>query len=284
MDNSESETCDETLVSRIQRHMPGWGAYIEYRNQIVHLTNTCTIDYLLFSIYVIKIKLAVDIRDIFPNFEHLNVINRIIGAIHGLNWNSARELWVVEVLKLNQTPIRKTLSLFGSERQWFLDYLKENQMFSLIKNCSINCERNGIVFSGEDYYSLFFEKKDNLILLKYYGQNELHCDLCNNQFRYKVEFKNNPSIIFIESIYERIYYNEIPHEVFFEGNTYSLICTTLFKDNHFTAVFYVDGLTYYSNDLGKIFTYFDHEAELKNNRRKSFVHFQTGTSVYVKQH
>ena len=74
-------------------------------------------------------------------------------------------------MKLDQKIEKNNLSLFGSEHERFISYLKEYQTHILIQTCTENCSENQKVIT-ETATNIFFEKLNGRVQLAYEFQGK----------------------------------------------------------------------------------------------------------------
>lgn len=161
-DNFIENSLNEGSLISIQEfisHVPKWGGSIEKNNKKIKVTNTCTIDYYLFAFwFLFKIS---------PNFlEGLNEIDElktqtlknIIQNIDKLNWNKAKELWILKIMNIEVLPEASSISLFGSELNQFTRYLSDFQKHQIIQKCKLNCVFNENLIIREDSDVIYFKK------------------------------------------------------------------------------------------------------------------------------
>jgi hypothetical protein len=252
--DKETESVDDTIneiIPDFKAHVPLWGGDIMYRNKPVSVTNTCTIDYYLFSLWVLS-KIVPNFIENLPNLKHRDKIIEIISNIESLNWNGAKELWILDVMKYNENVKNNTISLFGSEDNRFLQFLSEYQEHALIQSCNISCRENGKVIR-EDASKIFFKKSQNVI--KLYSGYINYCKKCKKKITSQIRFKKNPSFIFIESMHSNIRFYQIPIYLTIAKIKYRLLCATVHKPGHFESIFNINEFLYLIDDLNQSTTY-----------------------------
>ncbi len=103
------EPLETFTIEKFESHIPKWGASIMFNNKNVTVTNTCTIDYLFFAIWIFSKKNVSFLRKIregeFPTYESLE---QILSSIDEHNWDMAKQLWIVDFInqKKNHLGIR----------------------------------------------------------------------------------------------------------------------------------------------------------------------------------
>jgi hypothetical protein len=94
--------------------------------QKLKIVNTCTIDYMLFSIWCVT-KLSENAEKKFKLFKKseckfLQYLHKISSLIEKLQWNRVKSLWILLILKLK--PENLEFSLFGTEYRFFVQYFR----------------------------------------------------------------------------------------------------------------------------------------------------------------
>ena len=85
-------------ISELKKHVPKWSAVIKYQNKNnVKVTNTCTIDYFLFAFWIL-FKIKPNFLEQIPLLSQTKIIFEIVSNIDQLNWNLARELWIINIM------------------------------------------------------------------------------------------------------------------------------------------------------------------------------------------
>ena len=69
-----------------------------------------TIDYFLFAFWVLQ-RLVPNFFDNIPMLDHTQTIKTIIDNINVYNWNNAKELMIVKIMKYKGKTFRKEISL-----------------------------------------------------------------------------------------------------------------------------------------------------------------------------
>ena len=60
--------------------------------------------------------------------------------IDALKWNEARQIWIIEVMKLKEKTTVDSISMFGSEYDMFIKYLINFQEYKFKQN-AVKIER-----------------------------------------------------------------------------------------------------------------------------------------------
>ena len=259
-----------------ETHIPKWSAEINYKGFIkVKVVNTCTIDYFLFALWVLD-KMYPAFLNLLPVIELSDILKKIINNIDLLNWNTARHLWIVEIMKYSKEPRNLRISLFGSEYDMFIKYLLIYQLHDVKQICTVSCLYNNKKISTTREVLMFKKSKDKVILNNFHLTS---CQICRKEIQFELEFVYKPNIIFVESP-GNLFIDEIPGSIQIGNDNFRLFCTTLHRSKHFIGVFEFDGIKYIVDDLhNKAFLMpLPNSNIIKDNYYKIF----TGTSLYFK--
>jgi hypothetical protein len=94
------------------------------------VTDTCTVDYYLLSFWILpQIDTAFTFK--IPKLQQTDSLISIINNIEKGNWNKAKEIWIVNIMKYSSE--QKIISLFGSEENMMFGYLIDYQLHKLIQ-------------------------------------------------------------------------------------------------------------------------------------------------------
>jgi hypothetical protein len=243
-----------TLVEFIS-HVPVWGAKIIFRDKIVNVSNTCTIDYFLLALWVLHKRVPNFIEGIIPQQElTLTLITQIIADIEDGFWDTARGLWILEVLKLS--PNSRDLSLFGSELKRFFSYWIKNQKHDLVQICQESCSENKKLILETSKEHIYFKKDQKNINgqkneIKLSTGFKTNCPVCKAKIDCEIRFLNIPNILFIESAWANIYVSDLPKIFTFDGRSFKFLCATVHsnQNHHFYGVFDLNDELYLVDDL-----------------------------------
>jgi hypothetical protein len=236
------------LLNEFSRRIPVWGGTIEYNGvSNVRVTNTCTIDYFLLALWLIR-KLQGNFAQRLPGIEKSQLLNQIVGYIENRNWNKAKEIYINRILEINLISYRNTVSLFGSEKRMFLNNMTEFQSHSIIQLCTEGCIFNNarVLRAGESEIYLI---KTPAGRIEVYSIVEGKCESCAALIRSKVRFENNPSFLFFETAYNNIYVQELPRHINIDNIDYRFLCATVSRPGHFIGLFEINNNLYKVNDL-----------------------------------
>jgi hypothetical protein len=247
--NFKSEIENDVRFKEFTSKIPKWGGNIEVKEEDydenekynefmaynnLPITNTCTIDYFLFSFWC-SYKFSVKCREII-NHES-SYIKKIVNLIQDDEWNRAKTIWI-----LTNNIIRSssdwTFSTFGTEFNFFVKFIISTQEHKITCN-NFNCKNATQSFSNKE---LQFIKKNNYCNLNV-------CDLCN------IHLMNNPFCLFIECLKtnsDTIEIIDLPPVLIIDNKRFQLLCFTFFKDNHFRSIFYINKSFYLIDDLKNI--------------------------------
>ena len=272
------------LIFDLRNHMPKWGGKIIYKDKLVAIKNTCSIDYLLFSLFVLY-KVVKDFLNNIPKLVHTNNLKLIVKHIDSLKWDDARQVFLINIAKYNQNVTE--IDTYGSEFDWLVQHLLVYQLFDLKKNCVIDCRENDLII-WKNANSLSFHKRENIVDL--FFLDDLVCTSCKNHIRYQVFFKNKPNFFYVESINpflqsqenmdSIIEVKEIPKELYIDNKKFSLLLTTINDGQHFRGIFFIEGNYYISDDIDQSFTLSNKNLSNRSNRYFDKRYFKTSTSLY----
>jgi hypothetical protein len=231
-------------LKEFKSHVPEWGGNIRFQNNYITLSDTCTIDYYLFSMWVIY-KQNTSILEGFKLFdsEKYRLIQSIISNIEKKYWDKAKELWVLKIMNYdisslnNNNNNNNNISLFGSEDMMFIQYIRKYQEYRLIQKCRQKCKKNNTIYRWDANYIFFKKFQDNLML--FYGYDK-KCSSCGHMISSEVDFTYNPTFLFIEPANQNTFINELPKTVEINGKIFKLLCATIhteLADGHFVGIF-----------------------------------------------
>ncbi|RMZ93403.1 hypothetical protein BpHYR1_037422 [Brachionus plicatilis] len=110
-------------MEQFKTRVPKWGAKIHYSGENdIKLTNTCCIDYFLFSFWC-AFKLNKRFLSEIPTLALTEKLKDIIRYVKVNNWDKVREIWVNNFMKLKIKPKNNSISVFGSEGERFIKYI-----------------------------------------------------------------------------------------------------------------------------------------------------------------
>jgi len=135
-------------LNNFKKHVPSWGGRFVNSEGLtrIRFINTCTIDYFLLGLwYATKIKIWFKTRLELINLNIKNLVLLIVDLIDKNEWNKAKSIWIVDVLK-KTTNENGVYDLFGDQTEVADIFLQTQQTYESFLNCS--CGRNHS-FGGE---------------------------------------------------------------------------------------------------------------------------------------
>jgi len=118
------------IIPDFTSHIPNWGGYFSYQGKKITVTNTCTIDSCLLSLWVMNKIIPAFIQKL-PQLEETKIIEEIIDYIERKDWNSARQNWYSKIMKNDLTNIN-LVDFYGEIQEYFMKYIYNFQTHSLI--------------------------------------------------------------------------------------------------------------------------------------------------------
>jgi hypothetical protein len=269
-------------IHDLEEKIPPWGAKINYHREIVKVTNTCSIDYLLFGLWVF-FKKNNNFIALLPDLKLRHNINKIVNYIEENNWDKVREVWIVDVMNLQENPSRKTISLFGTEYERFLQFIISFQAHSILQKCDSKCSSWKKIISSQRT-QIFYEKIESRIRIRNFVEN--NCKSCGNVIDIEYVFHQHPFGLYIESMTDNIFFNELPKQIELNGKSFELLFTTLHMPGHFIAILFINNEEYVINDLRKKAIYLP-KLDVVNlleksqrNKLSGYFNLKTVTSFY----
>ena len=249
-------------IKFLYEYLPNWGGRIDFDDEDLKflgdislvkgykITNTCTIDYFLFGVWLSS-KL---------NHKLLNVINekiddlvyrylsRIITKIEAKNWNKAKTLWINFILNNKKSAIRRSYSCLGNENEFFISFMRGTQEISYV--CvDDNCLRKNDVCRNKKEFQITFIERNNIYLSIF---DQEICSLCNKSLKF--EFKSIPCWLIFETLVRKgstpILIKDIPLDLTINDLSYKLLFATYHTNtNPFKSIFYIKNKFYSIDDL-----------------------------------
>jgi hypothetical protein len=102
--------------------------------------------------------------------------SHIFSKTHNIKWDLAKELWIKNIIKYNENTKKNSISLFGSESDYFTRHISEYQNHRLIQLCSKNCNLNQNVIIQTNCDKIYFKKQKGNVIL--YSGFERKCKNC----------------------------------------------------------------------------------------------------------
>ena len=124
----------DSLLDEFINHVPKWGAIINFNGNNIRLTDTCSIDYFLLALWYLSKLISSFLENIPVNFSISALINEIVHEIDNKQWDRAREIWILQVVKTFQVN-RGNISLFGGVDEMFINYFLNVQSHRRLQRC-----------------------------------------------------------------------------------------------------------------------------------------------------
>ena len=248
----------ETITARtfsfeeFKSAVPKWGGTINSQKKIITISNTCTIDYYLFAFWVM-FKVNNDLLEGFKSYnnEQYDIIKAIIDQIQNINWNQAKEMWILKMMKYKIRSSLKNISLYGSEDVMFFSYISKYQEYQMVQKCQPTCIKNNSIYRSTSTY-IFFQKENNIPKL-FFGYTK-KCRLCSVSITTDIIFINQTKFLFIQPSQMNMVISELPKEIMLNDQRFKLLCATLhtqLADGHFVGVFNFNNNLYIVDDLNQ---------------------------------
>jgi hypothetical protein len=231
----------------------------------VHVTNTCTIDYLLFALWY-----AYTISPSFKNSlseDRFSFLIEVFNHIDKKDWLNARKVWIFNVLKtiplyLNEKdeiehrktlPLEKkiTIDFFGSEDEYIITYIAPLlQQYRLKEYCSSTCSRNGKEFKNQYDIFLYYDDINNICQVGFNYNNLTHvCLKCKSKTTEEIQFINDPYFLFIHG--QTLTFDKVSKTIEINNINFELLCATHLQGNHFKCIYKIKEKYYLINDIGR---------------------------------
>jgi hypothetical protein len=247
----------DNLTNQLFGILPEWGGkikmkmneleinlFIKYNNY--KIVDTCTIDYFLLAIsfsVIINDKLTpLFIKTSADNSQLILKIEQIIQFVLKNEWDSAKSIWILDVLEL--IPKRCRFSTFGEEFDFFIKYVKEIQLINYF------CKSCNIIFYTND--EIYFEFDENMNLT--FSLNEVrNCCFCNCDKNVIKKFHHTPCWLFIQNLIrtnqQKLTAYDLPSEIFFDDHKYLFFMCTYLVGAHFKSIIKIQERFYGFDDL-----------------------------------
>jgi hypothetical protein len=141
----------------------------------------------LFAFWVAS-KIQQSFLESIPSLDQTDTIKRIISEINNIKWDLAKELWIKNIIKYNENTKKNSISLFGSESDYFTRHISEYQNHRLIQLCSKNCNLNQNVIIQTNFDKIYFKKQKGNVIL--YSGFERKCKNCKENISCEIVFKH----------------------------------------------------------------------------------------------
>jgi hypothetical protein len=176
-------------------------------------------------------------------------IEKIVFFIDNLQWDKAKEIWIVSVMKLLEKPIQNSISLSGSDRVRFFYYIKDYQKHSLIQICAETCEYNRKFVLDDDSFNIYFKKLEKSVSV--YSGVKGKCAKCKNNKDSFIFFKSKPPFLFIQSPYNNIFYNELSQVLSIDNLNFKYVSSVVYDKENYLGVFNLKNDPYLVNSADK---------------------------------
>ena len=166
-------------------------------------------------------------------------LNRIVNLIDIYEWDRARTLWILPILKLQ--PECSMFSLFGHQSEFLVNKLLpfQERIFSCL-SCSS---------SSDSKFEIYLIKDADIKIMIYNGL-EQQCKSCKNQIFGK--FKAQPFCIFVQLL-SSISFLELPPTITIDHEIFNLLCFSIATKPksiaHFKCTLYLQKQFYLVDDL-----------------------------------
>ena len=243
----------DSIIPDFIGHLPRWGGFFVINGKKIEVINTCTIDNYLFGFWILY-KIMPNFVERIPKPEQSEFIKEIIHKIDDYQWDNARKIWYLNIMKKKISNKRK-INFYGTVEDFFIKFMYEFQKHSLILSCSNNCKLNKkeIISEQADIIQIGKSKDKGIGIVT---DLSYKCRICNLRVSCDVIFKYNTIFFFIETT-SHLKINELPKIIKIQNKTYKLLNAIfhLEKQKHFVSVFDIDNNKYLIDDLS-------HEAPL----------------------
>jgi hypothetical protein len=132
------------------------------------------------------------------------------------------------------------------ECEFFLEPIAQTQRYKIISICSPDCDLNNRIKYS---VSLLFEKKKSIVSLKYTCKES--CQRCKNKFILNTSFLVTHPWVYIQTNKNAIYANELPKILVFGNKWYQFLCATIYSNEHFRSIFYLNSRFFLFDDLSQ---------------------------------
>ena len=120
----------------------------------------------MFAFWVLE-KLLPDFSENIPDLEKTPLLKEIIQAIDIYDWNKAKEIWIVQIMKYTNIPIQNTISMFGSVNNRFIRYLSEYQRYKVYQTCD-SCNQNRIEIRESNHLDFLIQHNNGFLAIQSY--------------------------------------------------------------------------------------------------------------------
>jgi hypothetical protein len=143
------------FLKKFNDHIHHWGYSFENNGKLLNETNTCTIDNFLFAFWVMSEIIPAFLEKIQLN-ETTNAIKEIVSHIDSNNWDKAKQILFLKVMRKDIRKYKRSISFYGEVETFFFLFLlgyQNNSLIQIWKNC---CTNNGNTIINEDSKKIKF--------------------------------------------------------------------------------------------------------------------------------
>jgi hypothetical protein len=221
------------FMTEFASHIPYWGGHFTLRSQKIIVANTCTIDYYLFSFWVMK-KTISNFKERLPKFNQSKFLETIISNIENKDWNLARQNWYTLIMKKDLSKTSE-VDFFGEVNEFFLKSIYIYQTHK--QKCTEDCIYKGYLLISENSAIICFARlKNKTIAIVSYTSN---CSNFGSKITCDIQFKYITLFVFFET---RTFFkiHNIPDIINMYNKTFKRLCSILHLQarKHFVAVYY----------------------------------------------
>ena len=237
----------DPAVCKLLQILPNWGGKIDTTNNCKYenfeLIDTCTIDYFLLAMsFTFELNESLAKRLANDKSNIALSIHQIIQLILNNEWNRAKSIWVLQVLKL--LPTRRKFSTFGEEFEFFISSVKALQ---LIKYSCTSCK--SLAYSSDE---LYFDFDENMNVRLSSDERRVCLD-CQSDANINKSFEKIPCWLFIQSLItsykKNITLYDLPNDTFIDSQKYKLFMCTYLVGTHFKSIIKINDRFYAFDDL-----------------------------------
>ena len=251
-------------IKAFRENSPIWSARIVFNNKRLVLTNTCSLDYGLFGLWITSKLNRVFISDMLRSFDSDKVrdIVEVINLIDKKDWDKARENWLLKILtnEYYEIQTKEVISIFGSTEDIFYRHLWPYQKYNLYQHCKEGCSLYGsqLNIMEDQNYSILLKKRQNSlakkeIVLGGFGNFE-NCSVCNYKIEENIIFEIIPNFICMSyllnsniTLTDIIDCEKLTLET--NGESFKFLFGIHYDNGHFTAIFYIFDRFFKVNDI-----------------------------------
>jgi hypothetical protein len=231
------------FVGLLRSRVPAWGGQIMFQNRQINLTNSCTIDNFLLSLWF-STKIDPNFTNNIPNLRFRDELTNVINRIENNDWNGAKQIWILEILQPRING--RNLSLWGSETSKYVEPLQHFQQMNVIQYCNPNCPYNNTVAANYSVH-LYSIRQNNVTIIdpQYTGT----CNTCNTIIATEVQLNHRPNFLLVQTTNREMRIDYLPKDLIIDNMNYRLVSCTLHSGNHFLGVFLINDRFYLVDDL-----------------------------------